>query len=41
MAAFSVLAKLFGESKHLAQATAAQDPDEIPRATDFEEQGAG
>ena len=42
-AAFSVFAKLFSESKRLrsAQATAAEDPDEVLRATHFEEQGAG
>ena len=43
MAAFSVLAKLFSEFKCLksAQVTAAEDPDEVLRTTDFEEQGAG
>ncbi|KAL5498046.1 CSE1_1 [Sanghuangporus vaninii] len=42
-AAFAELAKLFSESKHLqsAQATAAEDPDEVLRTIDFEEQGAG
>ncbi|KAI5122027.1 hypothetical protein M0805_008018 [Coniferiporia weirii] len=42
-AAFIELVKLFSESKHLqsAQSTAAEDPDEVLRSIDFEEQGAG
>ncbi|EJD01973.1 Cse1-domain-containing protein [Fomitiporia mediterranea MF3/22] len=42
-AAFSELTKLFTESKHLtsAQSTEAEDPDEVLRSIDFEEQGAG
>ncbi|PAV17971.1 importin alpha re-exporter [Pyrrhoderma noxium] len=40
---FSELAGLFTQSKHLqsAQSTAAEDPDEVLRSLDFEEQGAG
>ena len=42
-AAFTELVKLFTSSSHLqsAQSTAAEDPDEILRSLDFEEQGAG
>ncbi|KAH8112452.1 Cse1-domain-containing protein [Phellopilus nigrolimitatus] len=42
-AAFAELVKLFTESKHLqsAQSTAAEDPDEMIRSLDYEEQGVG
>ena len=41
--AFAELAKLFSESKHLqsAHTVEAEDPDEVLRSIDFEEQGSG